>query len=354
MKNAYTCLAIVFFVALSLIPPINFVVKNPPLEIWLWLVLIAGFLGVFTFFIKTSLVVRFIAFSAFVNCFFSAVPYLSFSSYISVIACCYFYILCTKIENWKIVFKALQAVVILNVFLMFMQFISHDPLLNFRVFHVEHYGIMGQHMQMASFIVIISALLLTVSKFYFLIPLAVALFCHSSWSFLCVALGCFVYLFQINAKLAGYLIISCALLFGVWVIKDHKISENMSSESGRFGVWKKSIELSNQRPWSGWGIGTYKDLFAPLSQMQCTPWRNAHNFIIQLIFEVGYPLTLCLVLSLGGLLWALFKAKAWLLLSGLVMITTDAFIHFPDRMIQAVPLLIVFFAFCKFNLRRSF
>lgn len=348
----YSYLALFIFVGLSLIPPINFIISNPPLEYWLWLVLIAGFLGFFTLFLRIHWVVKVIAIASFVNCFFSVIPYLSFSSYISVIACCYFYILCTKVIDWSIIFKALQTVVFLNVFLIGMQYLHHDPLLNFGVFHMEQYGILGQHMQMASFLVVTSSLLLTFSKFNILIPIVLSIFCHSSWAFITAGAGIVIYIFHKNVQMAGSFLLIVLLLFGVWIVKDRKVGENLDSNSGRVEVWKRSIELSAQRPLTGWGIGTYKDLFHPLSKMNCTPWRNAHNFIIQLVFEIGYPLTICLLFGLGWLLYALFKAGLWLLLSGLSMIVIDALIHFPDRMIQCVPLIILFVAYCQFNLRR--
>lgn len=345
-------LTIILFVALSLIPPINFVIKNPPLEAWLWLVLISGFFGVFLLFMQTDLTVKIVAIATFVNCFFSAIPYLSFTSYINIIVCCYFYVLCTRVNDWTLIFKAIQSVMILNIFLIFMQSIGHDPLLNFGVFNMEHYGILGQHMMMGSFLVIISAILLNVSKFYILVPILLSLICHSSWSFLCAGLGVVVYLSSFSRKLALMILVSCVLFFVIWVIKDGKIQENLSKHSGRVTVWERSFELSNQRPWFGWGAGTYKDIFPAISNMNCIPWKNSHNFVIQFLFEFGYPLTICLLLGLGWLLFTLYWSKQWLPLAGLTMMITDALIHFPDRMIQTVPLIILFLAYVQFINRR--
>lgn len=344
--------ALIIFVALSLIPPINFIIHNPPLEYWLWMVIIAGFFGVFTLFLNTHWVLKATALSVFVNCFFSSIPYLSFTSYVMIIACCYFYVLCTKITDWSIIFNALQSVLILNILFLFMQFIGHDPLLNFGMFHMEHYGILGQHMQMSSFIVIISSLLVMVNKWYMLAPLVLSLFCHSSWSFISVGVGIFVYLFSIHKKLAIYVALSFMVLFIIWIIKDHKISENLNKESGRLVVWQRSIELSNKKPWFGWGAGTFKDIFPPISQLKCIPYRNAHNLFIQFLFEFGYPLTICLVVGLGCLIFNIYRLKLWLPLSGICMLLSDSLIHFPDRMIQTVPLIIIFLAYTQFQIRR--
>lgn len=346
-------LVLLCFVSLSLIPPINFIIKNPPLEYWLWFVLIAGFFGVFIIFLKTDPLVKWIAVISFINCFFSVIPYLSFTAYINIIACCYFYVLCTKLMNWDLVFKALQSVLILNVFLIFMQYINHDPLLNFGVFHMEHYGILGQHMQMSSFIIIISALLLMVSKWYIVIPIILSFVCHSSWAFLCTGVGMVIYMASFNKKLAA---VSLAIIFCVslgWMIHAGKIHENLSKQSGRVTVWKRSLELTNQRPWFGWGAGTFKDIFPPISRLTCIPYRTAHNFLVQFAFEFGYPLTGCLLFALGWLMVTLIQARQWIMASGLSMMFLDSLVHFPDRMIQTVPLCILFFAYARFVLRRQ-
>ena len=87
----YSYFAILVFTLLALIPSVDIVIKNPPSHYWPWMIVIAGFLGVFTLFIKTSWPVRVIAIVGFIHCFFSAIPYVSFTSYVSLVACCYFY-----------------------------------------------------------------------------------------------------------------------------------------------------------------------------------------------------------------------------------------------------------------------
>lgn len=350
----YSYLAILIFAALSLIPPINFIIQNPPLEYWLWMVLVAGFLGISTLFIKTDLAVKVIAVGTFIHCFFSSIPYLSFTAYVVIVAACYFYVLCTKITDWEIVFKALQSIVILNGLILFMQVIGHDPLLNFGLFHMEHYGILGQHMQMTSFMVIIAAILFTVNKSYMSFAVICCLICNSSWSFICLGVGIAMSCLGFNKKVTVVLLLIVIVFSMGWMIKDRKIITNMSMETGRAAVWKRSIELSNQRPWAGWGAGTYKDLFPPLSNLKKSiPYRTAHNFIVQFIFEFGYPITGCLLFALGCLLYTLYIKKQWLLLSGASMMILDGLVHFPDRMIQAVPLIILFLAYIRFVMRRN-
>src|SRR5437899_251467 len=117
MSKALPFLVIACFVSLFLIPPIDFVIKNPQNEYWLWMILISGFLGFLTLFLPISKVVKAIAISGFINCFFSCAPYISFTSYVSLILCLYFYILCTAIKDWSWIIKALKAILCLNLFL---------------------------------------------------------------------------------------------------------------------------------------------------------------------------------------------------------------------------------------------
>ena len=46
-------------------------------------------------------------------------------------------------------------------------------------------------------------------------------------------------------------------IFSLWSYKQGKFSDNLIVGSGRVEVWKKTIELSNKRPWMGWGIGSW-------------------------------------------------------------------------------------------------
>jgi hypothetical protein len=346
----YSYFAILVFTLLALIPSVDIVIKNPPSHYWPWMIVIAGFLGVFTLFIKTSWPVRVIAIVGFIHCFFSAIPYVSFTSYVSLVGCCYFYIICSKIEDWSIVFKAIQAIVLLNILFMVMQHFHKDGVLNFGHHDIEQYGTIGYHMWMASFGTILGAVLLPFSIFNLFFSFGVALFVHSTWTFLCASFGTAVYFSHRNKNKAGVLLLILCVLFIGWAIADHKIMENMNTESGRMGIWEQSIRLANQHPWKGWGIGTYKDLFFGLSGLHCMEWKTAHNFLIQLCFEIGYPLTACVAFGLGWLAWVMYKAELWAELAGLTMVILDAMVHTPDRFINMVPLMVVFLAYTRWSL----
>lgn len=349
MTNIYLWLTLLITTTLSLIPPINFIIKNPENPYWLWMIMVSGAAGIFTIFIKTNLCVRLIAIGGFINCFLSSIPYISFTSYVSLILCCYLYIMASRIKRWTMIFKALQAVVILDLLIFLMQAIHHDPLLNFGIKDVEHFGTLGQHMQMGSFGVIITAILINFSKINLFIGLIFAIFCKSSWSFVCVGIGFFVILLNRDIKSACCILVVIVSILFVWAIHEHKTD----SISGRLPVWQKSIEIINKHPWKGYGIGTFKVLFTPLSRMRYSVWKEAHNFIIQLAFEIGYPATGAILFGLGCLIWVLFQRNQWGLLSGLSMIMTDALVHFPDRMMQTVPMIVIFLAYCSVCLKKD-
>ena len=349
----YSYVAIFIFTCLALIPSVDIVIKNPPNHYWPWMIVIAGFLGVFTLFIKTSWPVRVIAIVGFIHCFFSAIPYVSFTSYVSLVGCCYFYIVCSKIEHWSIVFKAIQSIVFLNILFMVMQYFHKDIVLNFGHHDIEQYGTIGYHMWMASFGTILGAILLPFSLANFFFTFGVAIFCNSSWTFFCGVVGVFFYFVHVNKKFVTCLVFALMTVFVLWGSFSGKFVSNMDRGDGRMGVWEQSIRLANEHPWKGFGIGTYKDLFYGLSGLKCLKWVTAHNFLIQLCFEIGYPLTACVAFGLGWLAWALYKAELWAVLAGLIMVILDAMVHTPDRFINMVPLMVVFLAYTRYSLCRT-
>jgi hypothetical protein len=355
--HSYIALIVVFL--LANIPPIDIHLANPNFPYWLFLVLTSGLLGVFTIFLKTNPILKIIACGGFIHCFFGLAPYVCFTSYISLIACCYFYVLCTRIEDWNLIFKGVQSLVILNIILLILEVFHKDVLMDFGLNYVHHFGVIGQHMEMGSFAVVIGALLLSFSKLNIIFPLAVAIFAKTSWTFICAGIGIFVYIHHINKNVSACALIFFVLIFSLWISKG-KFQENTSlNHSSRGSVWSRSIQLTNDnhKNIQGWGIGTFKTVFPAIAFTRDVypplPYAEAHNFIIQWIWELGYPITGCLLFGIGWLFLALLRAKLYLLSSGLSMIFMDGLVHFPDRMVQTVPLIIVFLAYCTVSLRKA-
>lgn len=355
MKKLYPYLALAIISALALIPPCDWFIKNPYNDKWLWMITICGFMGFMTCFVRTNWYVRVIALGGFLNCFFSCIPYLSFSSYLLLVSCCWFYIVCERIEDWTPIFKALQAVLFLNVLLLVMASFNHDPLLNFdSKDHIDQYGVMGHHMLMGSFSVVIASLLICYNRLNIVFPFLIGVICVSTWSFFCATVGLFCMIWPKARKYAMITFMVLTTAFMTWSFKEGKFRANIEVGSGRGEVWKKTFELSTLRPWMGWGIGSYKDVFPALNvtKEHYLQYRSAHNFVGELAFEVGYPMTLLICVGLLVFIIELLHAKLYLNAAGLLMSVCDAMVHFPDRVTQCVPILIALLAYSTFCLRR--
>ena len=344
---------------LALIPPINFAVKAPS-EYWPYMVILAGFAGFYILFLRTNYAIKFIAVAGFINCFFSIAPYISFTAYISLLACCYFYVLCQRVQDYEPIFKVLQCLMLFVGFMLVMQTLQMDVLLNMgRAFsRGDNYcfGVIGQRMQSASFAVILSAALMPKSAYYSLFPLGVSFICNSAGGFLCASFGLIAYLHRKWKKrfliiLPGMLVI----IFLCWLVVSGKYNANTNATGGRLAVWIASLKMAIQRPLMGWGMSTYKGVFPALGGITGIPWKTAHNCWVQMIFEFGFPIALTVMGYFGYLMIqlarltrrALFRTQAFRLLGGLVMISLNMCFHFPTRMAQTVLIMIFFLAYVQ-------
>jgi O-antigen ligase len=338
LKKLYPYIALIPIVGFCLIPPINVGLEAPGQGVTTWLILVTAFFGIYTLFLKTHGFIKVIAVAGFINCFFSSAPYLSFIAYISLIACCYFFILCTEIENWTPVFRSLQAILLLNVVLIIMQLTGNDKLLNFGLPTINCYGTIGSNNQIGGLVNSLSAFLVLINPVNFIFPLATGIITKSMGTFLAGAVGISVWLLARMGKRALIVIAILAVFF----IVSGKQQGDFVNGSGRTPVWKKTVELSNRRPITGWGMGSYKcimNAFMPT-------FRMAHNSMLQVLFEFGYLGFIFISILFGVLIYRLIKAGEIMCLSGLSMIAVDSMVHFPERQIQVVLILIAFMAFC--------
>lgn len=339
--------------ALTIIPPDPFEIPVP-VSYWTYLIAVSGFLGLYLWFINTNLIVKLVGTLAFLNCFFSVAPYLSFSAYIWIVAGCYFYIGCTRMATWDIMWSVLKTVVFLNALCFAIQAIGWDRLFNFGR-EVSCFGVIGQHMQMGSFSVIISAVLINIHPAFIVFPFITAILCKSVWTGLCAGVGLF-FLVQ-NKRLRKIIILVGLVAFIIAGSLAGKFESNLSPNNGRLVVWSKTMAMMKEHTWTGWGVGTYKAVFPPMSGMpHIFPWRSPHNCWLQILFETGYiGLFFALTSAVG-----LFFTLCWLsrcpggaaLVAGFLMISLDMCVHFPTRMIQCAPLIIMFLAYCEVYIKR--
>ena len=284
------------------------------------MVVVSGFLGFLTIFFDINIFIKIIAIGGFINCFFSCGPYLCFTSYISLVACCYFYILCSKIKDWEPVYNTVLCLVIYNIFFMIMQFSGKDTLLNFTLGRniIEH-GINGSRMQTESFLLVCLVFVMGIKGI------------NKKW---------------FENYVMGLMLLSVLLILCIYT--DPIIHNPFGS---RIPVWLATIKLSNQHPFLGWGIGSYKFMFFPLSGLHTFPWKQAHNDFLQILFETGYSGLIFSLTALGVLIYKLKKNIT--LLIGLGLICVDMSIHFPIRVANTVLILICFLAYCETKIKEA-
>jgi len=233
---------------------------------------------------------------------------------------------------------------------MIMQFIGYDSLLNFGLEKTTQFGIIGHHMQMGSFSIILSAFLISINPLFIIFPFITSYISISLWTFVSAGIGLAAGM-RYNKKICILILLIIISLSGYIAHTKGKIQSNVFIKCGRVRIWQESIQIANIHPITGWGIGTYKHIFPALSKSQCTPYKTAHNFLVQILFETGYPGLIAAIIGLGFLFHLLIKFKLTLCLAGLSMIVVNGLVHFPDRMIQTVPIIIVFLAYCTYKLK---
>ena len=303
-----------FIVLFALLPPVYIEVPQQNMSAWTAVMVFAGFLGIILLYTKVNIFVKAIAFGGYINCFLSAAPIISFTSYLPLLFCCYFYLLCTKIKDWKLIFNVLFTILLLECLFMIMQILGKDPLLNFGFGGKNCYGTIGNKMQLESFIVVVSVLALQGRR---KIVLAVVLATATLYTI--------IYGFHIHIH---------------------------SSFTGRMVVWVEAFKMSNWHPFVGWGIGTFKFMFTPLTKL-IIPGQNfsaMHNEWLQVFFETGYPGLILMVSLFSFLTYRLIKIRKWLLLAGLLALSLDMSVHFPLRTLQCPLIVIAFLAFLEQNL----
>ncbi len=85
--------------------------------------------------------------------------------------------------------------------------------------------------------------------------------------------------------------------------------------SSRFAIWSNTLALIAAHPWTGVGWGNFNAAwtFTPFPDRPVAFFDHSHNLVLQLMVELGIPAALAL---LGGLAWALWRARGALSLQG--------------------------------------
>lgn len=133
-----------------------------------------------------------------------------------------------------------------------------------------------------------------------------------------------------SRKIAISLIIGILLVGGVGY-KSGKLTEYFNP-THRFQVWKKSIEITKERPITGFGAGSYRQMFFQLAPefQDDGHWAQAHNDYVQLFFEQGL-VGLGIILSIMWMTFLSFwrKRKGLIPITSLFSLAIIAFLGFP-------------------------
>lgn len=68
------------------------------------------------------------------------------------------------------------------------------------------------------------------------------------------------------------------------------IPENVSGSlnAGRVDAWRAALEMALERPWTGVGVGRFRESYEALSYVERSPWvSHAHNLVLQVAAEGG-------------------------------------------------------------------
>ena len=366
MKNIAKYLVAFIIAVLCLIPPtrihLQCTANTTP---WMWGILGGGLLGFLFLFTKANAFIKLTIIFCFINSFLSSAPYMSLTLYLSVVAAGYFYLLCLQIEDWSAVYKVVQSLFFVSVLLVILQAFGKDTLLNYTQAPGVFFGYVNNPMMLASFITCLTPFLIIGNPLN-VFPIAIIAYMSGSSGMvltLMMALVFFLF-FKIKNKL-WYGLVTLVLMTGMWFSVQNDPAIKCFSWGGRGLIWKRAFELSNEKPWTGWGIGTFQVIFPTLSkdvaggmsdkwvyewtEGDWIPWRKTHNCWLQLLFELG-RIGFVGVLGLAGYYIRMFvkspKRPIIILVgAGLVVFMVNMTIHFPTRMIQTLIVMLAYLAY---------
>lgn len=374
---AYVVAAIVSVFVMT--PPVNInVTCQVNSMLWLWSVGLAGLLAFYYIHTDAPWPAKLLVLWAFVGSFLSAAPYWSFMMTIPTVAAAYFYLLCRKmrVEDYTIVQKAVQSAFLLICAFMTVQLLGHDTLFNFNRPEPMVIGIVGNKMISATLIACLAPFLILNNKLN-IIPLCLIAWITGSIGMMAaLAAGITIYsILKVRGWRKKTLVIIVMMIVALFIVTAEFQHIKGQWMAGRGPIWKKTIQLANQRPIQGRGISSYQLVFPALSHDLTmlgtypkseyweietltgnqTPALQAHNDYLQIYFEMG----LIGVALFGAFIFhliRLFKTrtdKAITIFTGLVILGTLMITHFPMRLFHVVPAILCFLAFYENTMRKE-
>ena len=340
MREKITAFIVCLIALIPNIPIQTTILANT--KLWFYFVIVSGTLGFFFLYTKAHILLKITLIFLFVNSIVSQAPYLSMTAYFWIVIIAYFYIFCLEIKSYEFILKGIQCVFFVNLTILILQSFGYDKLFNFGQKQITYMGILGNRTIQGSFLIMLMPYLMMYRKINF-IPMGLTILIYKSFGGLLSLLGGLLFLLK---KKWLILLILIILIFSF--AYKNRIAANY--RIGRWVAWKKTIQLTNEHPFFGYGMGTYKAIFpaktGDFGIGDKLVWEQAHNCFLQIGFECGYIVLGLLVTFISWLFYRLYKLKNKILLSGLMMIIINMTWSFPTRMCQVVPLLILFLAIC--------
>ena len=177
----YLSYAIAAVIAVFLLTPpwdyhVTCAVNSP---IWLWCVVVSGFLSFLFIYADAPLPLKLLIPYVFITSFLSVAPYWSFMMGMGVVLSAYFYLACKKIDDFTPVLNAVQAVFFVICALLVTQVAGHDTLFNFNRPEPVVFGLIANKMISATLICCMAPFLLAHKKLNIIPLLLIAVLTHS-------------------------------------------------------------------------------------------------------------------------------------------------------------------------------
>lgn len=92
---------------------------------------------------------------------------------------------------------------------------------------------------------------------------------------------------------------------GVTFFPEARMHSASDISSSRFAIWSNTLALIAEYPWAGvgWGHFNFAWTFTPFPDRPVAFFDHTHNLVLQLAVELGVPMTLVLLGTLGALMW---------------------------------------------------
>ena len=370
---------------LCIAPPINYDIPTiVNSEAWLYRIVAAGFFGVLICWTNIHWLLKALSVYLFFNCFISQIPYLSFEAYFLLVITMYFFWAYTKVD-YEMIFNVIEAVFWLEIIILLVQQLDRDILMSMKpseasrqlgiaTQYVESkvfYGTVFQPMRLGSLFAIMAPFLIYRRPFYIL-PLAILAYCSGTLGFAFALVAGLLTLFFLVVKSWKVRLVAfvAGITFGlVCTVFTSSDAFRVAITEGRVPIgWLtlKSWVLDTTGPsgkpdflgisqtgpvdwirvFFGHGMDTYLPLF-PIYKHDPNPFPVAHNDWLQIPWEIGAIGALLFDAYCLLLIWRLYRAQEYLLMSGCVIYSVNMALAFPQRMSQTVLLMTAYAAFCE-------